>query len=191
METCSAKEQPSFLTHLCCLLSLCQSGVCFGVLSTHLVFGWQLAVVQDSTQCAVCAFYSLHPAAFLRRCCRTRLPAPHVTSACTPGDGGVFFQGGCVCLCLRGLLENVRSWCSPGGRLDRRFLPLWCLLCFSTQSPTLRSHAGKTGAMLAADWGRLISSRVASQQEQWGWGAGSGSRSGQQLAVIVILNSIL
>lgn len=26
VETCCAKEQPSFLTHLPCLLSLCQSG---------------------------------------------------------------------------------------------------------------------------------------------------------------------
>lgn len=62
METCSAKEQPSFLTHLPCLLSLCQPGavcvcVCFGMLITQLVFRWQLAVVQASTHRGVCVLY--------------------------------------------------------------------------------------------------------------------------------------
>lgn len=125
VETCSAKEQPSFLTHLRCLLSLCQSGtvcvclcarmcacvrLCFGVLSTHAVFGWQLAVVQDSTHCGVCAFHSRALQHFASSPCATceppALPRPSVHAGTWS-----FFQGGCVrvCvrLCLRGLLENV------------------------------------------------------------------------------------
>lgn len=148
METCSAKEQPSFLTHLCCLLSLCQSGtvcVCFGVLSTHVVFGWQLAVVQDSTHCGVCAFHSSRPPAF---------SMPSDASPCATCDPGVHagrwwgIFSGWVCvfvcvMCLRGLLENVRPWCSPGGRLDRRFLPLWSLLCSASPHKAQRFTAAQ------------------------------------------------
>lgn len=115
------------------------------------------------------------------RCLRTRLRAPHVTPACTRGDGGVFFQGGCVCVCVRYVPAG------PAGECTALVQPWWAsrqafpsplvsaLLCFSTQSPTLHSSAGKTRAMLGADWGRLINSRVASQQEQragaqrWVW----------------------
>lgn len=117
-ETCYFKEQPSFFTHLPCLLSLCQPTadcVCLsGCLNTQLMFGWHLVErhrlqhIEESLYIIGLSHLTRHQT-FIQTVLRYCVSLHGCASVCAEHPDMMWWREGSfldwgVC---RGLLENV------------------------------------------------------------------------------------